>query len=209
MITEATLLRLVTWLSPAFPTGAFAWSGGLEATDIEDAGALADWLDASLTCGPIRNDATLCAAAHDGEDAAELALALASSPSRLAETTEQGAAFLAAAALWDEALTVGAPDPCPLPVAVGHVGWRAGLERRALLTAFVQSSLVNAVQAAQRLGRIGQRDGVRILARLEPVVLACAGEAAASSLDDLATATVSMDIAAMRHETLPTRIFRS
>ena len=72
-----------------------------------------------------------------------------------------------------------------------------------------QAALVAAVQAAQRLGRIGQRDGVRLLARLEPAVLACAGDAARSTLGDLATATVSVEIAAMRHETLATRIFRS
>ena len=200
IMDEAILLRLSAWFSPAFPTGGYAYSGGLEATDCE----VSEWCEASLEHGSLRNDVVLCAMTLRGEDVADLARALASCAARLGETEEQGAAFLRAAADWDAA----AADipPLPLPVAVGRAC--AALPHRAVLTAFAQSGLANAVAAAQRLGRIGQRDGVRLLARLEPAVLRVASEAAAGTLT-LATATFNAEIAAMRHETLPSRIHRS
>src|SRR5689334_7617492 len=60
-----SLLRLMTWLSPAFPVGAFAYSGGLEAAVREgivtDAGELQQWLVTLLRNGPILNDVVLLA----------------------------------------------------------------------------------------------------------------------------------------------------
>ena len=198
-MNEGTLLRLMTWFSPAFPTGAFGYSGGLEASDCD----LGDWCEASLEHGAIRNDAVLCAMTLRGEDVADLAAALASCPSRLAETQEQGAAFLRAVADWDEG--AAATPPCPLPVAVGRAC--ADLPHPLVLTAYAQSALANTVAAAQRLGRLGQRGGVRLLASLEPAVLQLAREAADGL--PLAQATFNAEIAAMRHETLASRIHRS
>ena len=44
----ASLQKLLTWLSPAFPVGAFAWSAGLETAIAErritDSAALQNWL---------------------------------------------------------------------------------------------------------------------------------------------------------------------
>ena len=197
---EATLLRLTAWLSPAFPTAAFSYSGGLEAFD----GDVGEWCETSLGHGALRNDVVLCAITLRGEDVVDLARALASCSSRLGETEEQGAAFLRAVADWDAAL-VGNIELCPLPVAVGRVC--AALPHRAVLTAYAQSGLANAVAAAQRLGRIGQRGGVQLLSRLEPQVLRLAREAANGL--PLAQATFNAEIAAMRHETLPSRIHRS
>src|SRR5882762_2908502 len=51
----AALYRLMTWLSPSFPVGAFSYSSGIEwaveAGDIGDAASLRDWLAAMLTDG--------------------------------------------------------------------------------------------------------------------------------------------------------------
>ena len=58
MAETADHLRLVQWLSPAFPIGAFAWSQGLEVAildgDVTDAGTLHDWIAAILTHGALR-----------------------------------------------------------------------------------------------------------------------------------------------------------
>ena len=52
---RAALYRLMTWLSPAFPVGAFSYSSGIEwaveAGDIVDAASLRDWLAAMLADG--------------------------------------------------------------------------------------------------------------------------------------------------------------
>src|SRR5258708_22848163 len=51
----AALYRLMTWLSPAFPVGAFSYSSGIEwaveAGDIVDAASLRDWLASMLAGG--------------------------------------------------------------------------------------------------------------------------------------------------------------
>src|SRR5258708_32022131 len=63
----AALYRLMTWLSPAFPVGAFSWSSGIEwaveAGDIVDGATLQDWL-ASMLAGPGFCDGVFLAHAH-------------------------------------------------------------------------------------------------------------------------------------------------
>ena len=55
------LLRQQTWLSPAFPIGAYSYSHGLEwaieAGGISDRDSLVDWLEADLCYGSGRNEA--------------------------------------------------------------------------------------------------------------------------------------------------------
>jgi urease accessory protein len=67
-LAPASLYRLLAWLSPAFPVGAFSYSSGIEwaieAGDIADAGTLGDWLTVTLTQGGGYCDAVLFAAAH-------------------------------------------------------------------------------------------------------------------------------------------------
>src|ERR1700761_3976556 len=101
MMTEpGALLRLLAWLSPSFPTGAYAYSHGLEWAvewgDILDETALADWLTDVLTHGSGRNDAILLRHAHRGGDFCrlnDLAIAVAGSRERQMETLDQGTAF--------------------------------------------------------------------------------------------------------------------
>ena len=192
--------RLMTWLSPAFPTGAFAWSGGLEAAGLEP-DDLADWLTTSLERGPLWNDAVLCAAAQRGEDVDELAVALAGSRSRRDETNALGEAFASAVAPWEDV------EAQSYPVAVGRAA--RGMDAETVLVAFLQSALVNQVQAAQRLMPLGQIRAMALLAQLEPVVAETARRAAASTTDDLGGCAFGIEMAMMRHETLSSRIFRS
>ena len=65
---EYGVLHLLTWLSPAFPTGAYAYSHGLEWAvedgDIVDGDTLREWLADVLLHGSGRNDAILLRHAH-------------------------------------------------------------------------------------------------------------------------------------------------
>jgi urease accessory protein len=56
---------------------------------------------------------------------------------------------------------------------------------------------------------LGQSDGLRTLASLEPTIPRVAEAALASRLDDVGGAALAADIASMRHETQYTRLFRS
>src|SRR5437016_14554307 len=64
----AALYRLMTWLSPSFPVGAFSYSSGIEwaveSGDIADAASLHDWLAAMLAQGPGFCDCVFLSHAH-------------------------------------------------------------------------------------------------------------------------------------------------
>ena len=229
-ITEgetAALYRLMTWLSPAFPVGAFSYSSGIEwaveAGDIVDAASLRDWLAAMLADGSGFCDGVLLVqayrAAASGDDAglldiAELAAAFVPSRERQLETSAQGRAFIEIArAAWNrEGLdrTLACCDGAVVyPVAVGLVSAAHAVPLRLAIHAFLHALVSNWISAGARLVPLGQTDSQRLLAALEPVVAATAARALAASLDDLGSATFRADLAGMRHETQYTRLFRS
>ena len=219
MTDAAALLRLMTWMSPAFPVGAFTYSHGLEWAvengDVMDAPGLRDWLTDVLEVGAGRNDAILAAAgwrAERGalEDLIALALALNPSEERLLETEAQGRAFVRAArAGWPEIADLDLLAGAPYPVAVGAVARRCGIGLSAMLPAYLHGFLSNLVSAGVRLVPLGQSDGVRILAGLEASLCALAQDAETATLDDLGGFVPMIDIASMKHETQYTRLFRS
>lgn len=214
------LVRLMTWLSPAFPVGAFSYSGGLEQAvadgDVRDADTLRDWLASLLAHGALWNDAVLFAEAHRSVEDAErlaavaaLAEALSGSAERYRETMLQGEAFLAAAAGWPHAVLAMLGEAAAYPIAVGAVSGGHGIAAETALAAYLHAVASNLVSVAIRCGVIGQRDGVATLAGLEARILALAAAAARSTLDDLGSATMRADIASLKHETLTIRLFRS
>ena len=216
----APLLRLLAWLSPAFPVGSFSYSHGLERAVhdglIEDRPALGDWIAALMEMGSGWNDAVLFAEAwrrarkdRDLAELADLAEALAGSAERHLETTAQGAAFVQAAAGWPHPVLSRLRADTAYPVAVGAVAGAHGVPLADALGAYLQAFATNLVQAAIRLGVTGQSGGVATIAALEPLILATANRASISSPDDLGSACLLSEIAAMNHETQPSRLFRS
>lgn len=219
-LSSVALLRLMAWLSPAFPVGGFAYSHGLERAVhdglIADRKDLAGWLETLIEMGSGWNDAVLFAEswrrARDGGDLNEvvaLAEALAGSQERHMETMLQGAAFLQATAAWSPPVLGRLPADCPYCVAVGAVAGSGGIDLAQALSAFLQAFFSNLVQAAIRLGVVGQTDAVALLAGFETSAIDMAAHAAASTLDDLGGAAFMSDIMAMSHETQYSRLFRS
>ena len=208
------LLILAQWLSPAYPTGAFAWSHGLEAAVamglVADAAELEAWIGDLITWGSGRSDAILLGAAYRAEGAAlaetaDLALALAPSSERLAETREQGAAFAAVTrSVWG----LDVPDMA-LPVAVGRAASLARLPLGPAVQLYLQGLGSAQVQAALRLMPLGQTSGQGVLRRLSPLCARVAEESLTLTTDDIGGCAFGIDLAAMRHETLSSRIFRS
>jgi urease accessory protein len=216
-MTDRALIRLLAWLSPAFPTGAYAYSHGLEwavdRNDITDGETLTAWLSDVLAHGTGRNDAILLRHAHRAAadpaaltDLAERALATAASRERQAEALAQGNAFAAAAQAWHD---LPLPANAPYPVAVGALTGAHGIAEDDATAAYLQAFTTNLISAAVRLVPLGQNTGLRVLAALEPVIVATAHESRAATLDDLGGCAFRSDLAAMRHETQYTRLFRS
>jgi urease accessory protein len=218
---EDGFLRLLTWLSPAFPTGGFAYSHGLEwaveSGDARSTAGLIGWLVDILEEGSGRNDAILMRHAHQAAsnaealaEVAELAAALPSSRERWLETTAQGQAFLAAAAAWPSAvLGLLAGRPVAYPVAVGAVSAAHGVGEDRAVLGFLHAFCANLVSAAVRIIPLGQQAGLRVMAALEPVLIAVCHETRGLTLDDIGSAAIRADLAAMHHETQYTRLFRT
>jgi len=223
----AALYRLMTWLSPAFPVGAFSYSSGIEwaveAGDIGDAASLRDWLASMLADGTGFCDGVFLAHAHRAaasgdaaglRDVAELAAAFVPSRERQLETSAQGRAFIdIARAAWNcdglEPMIARCDGAIVYPVAVGVVSAAHAIPLAPTMHAFFHALASNWISAGARLVPLGQTDSQRVLALLEPVVVATAKRALQASLDDLGSATFRADLASMRHETQYTRLFRS
>jgi urease accessory protein len=235
MTTELTagLYQLLAWASPAFPTGSFSYSHGLEAAAadgaVRDRMTLQAWIAAIVVHGSGRIDADIlrdawrAAAAGDAvalADANRRGVAYRATTELALESSQQGAAFRTAhEAAW------AAPHPAagervePAPQAregEGHchaaifgAAAHAGIGLHDALTAYLHAFAANLMSAGLRLGIIGQSDGQRVLAALEPMVAAAVGDALSRDPEDFGAATFAADLASMSHETQYTRLFRS
>lgn len=236
MTDRASLQKLLTWLSPAFPVGAFAWSAGLESAiaekTVSDSASLQNWIEGALAHGGMRTDAIIVAeawrAAGDEHAAlqsqalptsamesnvltelADLAIALTPARERLMETNTTGDSFVIAAKAWPSDIYAKLPQPCPYPVAVGAIAAAHGIALADTLLGFLTAAVHGQISVAVRLVPLGQSDGLRVMAALEPQVAALAASATSATLADLGSIAYAADIAQMRHETLEPRIFRS
>lgn len=212
------LLRLHAWLSPAFPTGGFAYSAGLERAVadgvVTGAPSLRQWIDTLLVQGSAWNDAVLFALAWRANAEAEisriaeLAQALSGSHERHRESLQQGRAFLDACANWAQ----GGFEPSgemAYCVAAGRACRSGGIALESALGVWLQAFASNQLQAAIRLSVTGQQGAAAILAGLETRILEIARRAASAGEDDLGGLAFVAEIASMNHETQGTRLFLS
>jgi len=224
------LLRLQSWLSPAFPTGSYSYSHGLEwaveAGDVRGRKGLVDWLEADLCYGSGRNEAIFFSEAwrYATEDdrarlfeVAQLAAAFRGTAEFALESSQQAAACLAALRqVWPDrvldwlskGLYENQVQPA-LAVVLGVRLARQGIPANLGLPAFLQSYVANLVTAGVRLIPLGQTDGQVAIAELEEAVLAASARAQKATTDDLGSAAFMVDLASMTHETQYTRLFRS
>ena len=225
--TDAALYRLMTWLSPAYPLGAFSYSHGLEyaveAGRIADVTALVEWVGTAVECGAGRVDAALFAATYrvvdNRDDAAfndvvELAAAWRGTAETALESAAQGAAFVSVtSAAWPNErfaeLAARHAGQLALPVAVGAACALHGIPLETAVAAYLQSFAANLISAGVRLIPLGQTDGQRAIAALEPIVARSAAAALEANVDELGAAAPLLDWCSMRHETQYTRLFRS
>jgi urease accessory protein len=222
--------RLMAWMSPSFPVGAFTWSHGVEyAVEdglVRDRDSLIDWVSWILEAGAGRVDAdllreTMATLARGDLDhlraVAEEADALRGTHEMAREAAAQGEAFLRAVtdcwpapalAPW-RATLVDLGRPVAYPVAVGLAAAAHGIPVGPVLSATLHALGANLISAGVRLVPLGQTDGQRALAALLPVVARAARASLTRPWADLGAAAPMVDWTSMRHETQYTRLFRS
>jgi urease accessory protein len=222
------LLSLLHLCDSLFPTGAFAHSDGLEAAT--DAGQVArsedlgDWMDAALDQSVVRCDApavSLAWHAFTNRDWPALdalnaeTYALRTSGASRQATRAMGARLVRTWLLLhphadlQDLLARGDGDRAmTLPAAFGVACASAGIPERAAVEGFVYTRLAATASAAMRLMRIGQHDAHRTLAsrlrRADGLIDAIVGARCRP-----AAFAPAMDIAAMSHQYVHSRLFRS
>jgi urease accessory protein len=200
-------LLLTQLLSPAFPIGSYAYSQGMEvamvAGEVRDAASLEAWILGVLRHGSARIDlALLTRARAPGADLhalADLAYAYAPARERAEELRDQGAAFAACA----RALGLATPD-LPYPVALGAATAALPLSDAEVAALYLQALAAQLISAAVRFLPLGATEGQKLLARLGPLL-----PRLAQAPQSLTSGHLAGDLAAMAHETLQPRIFRS
>jgi urease accessory protein len=216
------LLALLTWTSPAFPTGGFAYSHGLEwaieQATVSSAPELRQWIEDLMDRGSCWNDAVLFANCwrYEAVELNELALALAASSERHLETAQLGRAFEISASI----LLSRHPRKCSgdhgdwesgiaYPIAAGLACRRLRIGMSPSLLAFLNGFANALVSVAVRLVPLGQTQGLEVIRDLMPAIAATARRAETATLDDLGSIAIASDIAAMNHETQHSRVFRT
>src|SRR3712207_4508570 len=188
----AAFYRLLAWLSPAYPVGAYTYSHGLE-TAVEDGrvtnrAALVEYVATVLRAGAGRVDGALLVAAwraaEAGDDAAldeaaVLGAAWRGTAETALESMAQGTAFTGVTqSAWPEprftAFAARHPRALAHPVAFGAAAGFHRLPLRPALAGWLGAFAANLISAGVRLVPLGQTDGQIATAALHPVVEAAA-----------------------------------
>lgn len=232
-MNDTALYRLMTWLSPSFPVGAYGYSHGLEyaveAGLVHDSASLREWVKGIVTDGTGRVDAIMFCAAFRAVDEAqgcvttrlteivEMAAAMRGTSELASESLEQGRAFLTTVrAAWPSlhldgwAAELEREQRTPAyPVAVAVVCALRDITLEAALTAYLHAFVANLVSAGTRLIPLGQIDAQNVVFALEEPVIGAVQVALKCPAGDIGSATPMVDWTCMRHETQRTRLFRS
>jgi urease accessory protein len=228
--TDRQLLDLMTWLSPSFPVGGYAYSHGIEYAvenaRISNEHDLAGWINAALIQGAGRLDgiffvATWQAITEQDNDrfgwvierqdvmrgTSELALEGSAQGQAFLDTIAQTRNFLRLEDLL--ALIRSSERRVTYAVAVAIVAALAEVPLRAALLAYYHAFAANLISAGVRLVPLGQIAGQRMQEKLKPVIEQATEAALCGDIEYIGTAAPLIDWASMKHETQYTRLFRS
>jgi urease accessory protein len=229
-LTPTALLALLQLCDATLPIGAFAFSTGLETyTDrglVADAASLRTWLESILHHNiqtghllPValayratatqawthleQLDQRLTAMKH-AREIREASAKVGQGLLRLARHVWPGAAIERCHTLRLQGRMVGHHA-----VVLGLLGCEMGLSERVIVEVAGYQWLQGTVGAALRLLPLGQSAAQLVLAALLPQLPAMADDIAQQGWDELSTATPALDIYAMQHEVLYSRLFQS
>jgi urease accessory protein len=226
MIEPLAFSRLLQLASPMLPVGAYSYSGGLEAAiesgTVHDADSTRIWIEDVLDVYISRFELPILwrmhrAWTHGGEGAAEwnarFRAGRDTSEGR-AETLQMGSSLVLLLrdlgefpAQGLERLQAMAPVTFPLAYAFATAAW--DIPTRAALHAYAWSWLENQVGVAMKAVPIGQVAGQRILAAAAAEIPEIVGRSATLQDTAISNFAPGLTLAACRHETQYSRLFRS
>lgn len=224
------MLSLLQFSDGLFPAGAFAHSFGLEtyvqSGEVRDADGAEKFVRAHLAGSVATVDAVAavnamhaarargilaCVRIDEILDAMKPAAELRAASRQLGRQTLRIAAALLLDPLTAEFSQLADEDrtPCHHAVVYGIAGAAQGWGAEQAAIAYLYSSSAAVTAAAVRLIPLGQLQGQRIIRSLMPSIAALAGRATQTGIAEMTAFAPALEIAAMRHERLEARLFRS
>jgi urease accessory protein len=219
------LLMLLQWMDSAFPTGAFAHSGGLEtytqAEAITSADGLARLVEVKLSAAAT-TDLIVVKEAMTADSSLIAQLDELCSASKLARETREASTKIgrrmlgSVLNLTEDARLLTYQEEIAAGRCAGHHAvvhglacGALGMDARAALLAFGYALAANQTAASLKLIRIGQTQAQAVLGASGAAIEAAAEAALALTLDDYGSFAPGLDIRAMQHEHLFRRLFIS
>lgn len=228
MTEKRELFYLMQLAGGTFPSGGFSQSWGLETYVAEGKVADADtfraflktYLSSTISCceGPILCEAVRLAQEWRQEKIAELeelSCAVKVTKESRESSLRMGKAFLRIMAdiLKDEEVSrlraFCSGQGMTYPVIYGLICGRLGLPEEASVQAFVFSTVNALVQSAVKLIPLGNTQAQKILLQMQPEMQQCSEISMKKPLEEISNFCPGLDIASIRHESLPVRLYMS
>jgi len=230
MHSQSNLFRLLQITDSFFPSGAFAYSRGLETyvneEIIRDRRGLEKFLKAYLTGFTAKNDVLFLKLSWEAAEREELNTILRldrlTHSMRLAKELREGSLqtgrqlLKIMEALHSSLLLERFAGEVETGKAWGHhpvvfalVCSALEISREDSVMAYLYQTVSGIVSAGVRLIPLGHLDGQRAIEEIRPMARKIAEDLVPLTEDDLSSFAPAIEIRAMRHECLYTRLFRS
>jgi urease accessory protein len=230
MDSRKALLNLFQVTDSLFPSGAFAYSWGLETYVseglIKDRNGLKSFLEAYLSGVIKRCDALIVKLSYEASEREDINTAFRLDrlihSMKLAREPREGSVQTGRQLLnvmrglhkstLLEHLAEGIRDGKALghhPVVFGLVCSVIENRKDEAVIAYLYQTVSGIVSAGLRLIPLGHMDGQRVIEEIKPLLIKIVDDVALLNEDDISTFSPGIEIRAMRHEHLYTRLFKA
>ena len=218
---------LLTWFSPSFPIGSYAYSHGLEyaieSKIVKNTSDLSDWISDFLHYGTCYNDGIIISNAYDAvtknnlkklEEISLIAKAFNPTKEISLESYQQGVSFAHAVSKslnckkFDKLITI-INENISYVIAVACAGAVCNINKLDLVNAYFHAFISNLISAALRLMSIGQTESQILIIKFKKEVELLTNKILLNSLDDLGSSVLIGDWCSAKHEKQYSRLFRS
>ena len=218
---------LLTWFSPSFPIGSYAYSHGLEyaieSKIVKNTSDLSDWISDFLHYGTCYNDGIIISNAYDAvtknnlkklEEISLIAKAFKPTKEISLESYQQGVSFAHAVSKslnckkFDKLITI-INENISYVIAVACAGAVCNINKLDLVNAYFHAFISNLISAALRLMSIGQTESQILIIKFKKEVELLTNKILLNSLDDLGSSVLIGDWCSAKHEKQYSRLFRS
>ena len=221
------LHTVLTWFSPSYPVGSYAYSHGLEyAVEeglVKDPDTLLNWVRDLLFFGTGYNDSIIINSIYDsvaGDNCVEfdyisqIANAIKPTKEIALESYQVGVSFrnILMDVYSNSNLTfyLNRLDDCiTYPSVVGVAGGIFEVEKNLLLHGYLHAFTSNILSAALRIMPIGQTEIQKIIFQMKGNVEEMTNKSLGLSLSDLGSSVFISEWASSKHQNQYTRLFRS